>query len=215
MFGETQYMWEWTNPTRKGKETEGQPIHPTTFNVRGQSPICRYTRNGRSWWIRITTQRGHKSAAACSCIAYPTKAAPRQCWALIEFRASDKCKQFHRPAVPLFHVQGVAKQAKNRARREHTSNSRGAVEGRNGIAVVLGMREELEEIISSDDTGGDVARGNHCCCLLWLYWWMGRLVKNNIILCTSGTMRKNEEPVRRQINDVCCKQLACKDCMYY
>lgn len=47
---------------------------------------------------------------------------------------------------------------------ENTSHnhSPGAVKGRDGISVVLGMLQKLLNIVSGNDTGGDVAGGNHC-----------------------------------------------------
>lgn len=49
-------------------------------------------------------------------------------------------------------------------RHENTSHDHTpcAVKGRNGISIILGMLQKLPNIISSDDTGGDVAGGDHC-----------------------------------------------------
>ena len=42
-------------------------------------------------------------------------------------------------------------------------NLRGAVEGGDGVAVVLGVLQKLEEVVSGDNTGRDVAGSNHGC----------------------------------------------------
>lgn len=45
-------------------------------------------------------------------------------------------------------------------------NLRGAVEGGDGVAIVLGVLQKLEEVVSSDNSGRDVAGSNHgCSCL--------------------------------------------------
>ena len=40
-------------------------------------------------------------------------------------------------------------------------NSRGAVEGGDGVTVVLGMLEEFDNIISGDNTDGNIAGSDH------------------------------------------------------
>jgi hypothetical protein len=44
------------------------------------------------------------------------------------------------------------------------SNLRGTVEGGDGIAIVLGVLKKLKEVVSGDNSGGDVAGGYHGCC---------------------------------------------------
>lgn len=43
------------------------------------------------------------------------------------------------------------------------NNLRGAVEGGDGIAIVLGVLQKLEEVVSGDNSGGDVASSYHGC----------------------------------------------------
>lgn len=42
-------------------------------------------------------------------------------------------------------------------------NLRGAVEGGDGVAIVLGVLQKLEEVVSGDNSGRDVAGSNHGC----------------------------------------------------
>ena len=49
-------------------------------------------------------------------------------------------------------------------------NLRGAVEGGDGVAIVLGMLQKLEKVVSGDNSGRDVAGSGHGCtssCWIW------------------------------------------------
>ena len=53
---------------------------------------------------------------------------------------------------------------------QHTKkfNSRGAVEGGDGVAIVLGVLQKLEKVVSGDNSGRDVAGSDHgCSCWIW------------------------------------------------
>lgn len=43
------------------------------------------------------------------------------------------------------------------------TNLRGAVEGGDSIAIVLGVLQKLKEVVSGDNSGGDVASSYHGC----------------------------------------------------
>ena len=49
-------------------------------------------------------------------------------------------------------------------------NLRGAVEGRDGVAIVLGVLQKLEEVVSGGNSRRDVAGSNHGCSC-WIWWW--------------------------------------------
>ena len=64
-------------------------------------------------------------------------------------------------------------------------NLRGAVEGGDGVAIVLGMLQKLEKVVSGENSGRDVAGSDHgCSCWIWcvsnwrknygkIFFWLG------------------------------------------
>jgi hypothetical protein len=60
--------------------------------------------------------------------------------------------------------------------RTNPKNLRGAVEGGDGIAIVLGVLKKLKEVVSGDNSGGDVASSYHGCS------WNGVTIRGRSIL---------------------------------
>ena len=71
-------------------------------------------------------------------------------------------------------------------------NLRGAVEGGDGVAIVLGVLQKLEEVVSSDNSGRDVAGSNHGCSCLDPVGQLAAEEELWQIFCCSRSRKKRE-----------------------
>ena len=105
--------------------------------------------------------------------------APMKSYALTQDGIHCKCKY---PVIWSISPSAVHLQTSDRYRRKHEEhvlrmgtqrnakihNLRSAVEGGDGVAIVLGVLQKLEEVVSGDNSGRDVAGSDHgCSCWIW------------------------------------------------